>query len=75
MITEKRNELDLGLRRLQTGVDKIDEANAVVNSLQQDRFSVFWLEELTKLQPYIEIKMKEAEELIPVVTEEQQKAA
>jgi hypothetical protein len=50
---------------LQTGVDKIDEANAVVNGLQ---------EELTKLAPFIVIKIKEADELVPVVKEEQAKA-
>jgi len=65
MITEKRDEKDLALRRLQTGVDKIDEANAVVNGLQ---------EELTKLAPFISQKIKEADELVPVVTEEQSKA-
>eukprot|EP00971_Amphidinium_carterae_P137178 2718353-Amphidinium_carterae.1 len=36
MIVEKRSELDLTLRRLQTGVNKIDEANAVVSGLQED---------------------------------------
>lgn len=65
MILEKREEKDQGLRRLQTGVDKIDEANSVVNSLQ---------EELTKLAPFIAQKIKEADELVPVVTEEQAKA-
>lgn len=65
MILEKRDEKDMALRRLQTGVDKIDEANGVVNSLQ---------EELTKMAPFIQQKIKEAEELIPVVTEEQKKA-
>jgi len=65
MIQEKRDEKDLALRRLQTGVDKIDDANNVVASLQ---------EELTKMAPFIQTKIKEAEELIPVVTEEQKKA-
>merc|ERR1719181_2652474 len=65
MMSEKREEKDLALRRLQTGVDKIDEANAVVNGLQ---------EELTQLAPFISQKIKEADELVPVVTEEQAKA-
>lgn len=65
MILEKREEKDVALRRLQTGVDKIDEANGIVNNLQ---------EELTKLAPFITQKIKEADELVPTVTEEQKKA-
>ncbi|CAE8588678.1 unnamed protein product [Polarella glacialis] len=65
MIGEKRDEMDQNLKRLQTGVDKIDEANSVVTSLQ---------EELTKLAPFIAEKIKEADELVPVVSEEQKKA-
>jgi len=65
MIMEKKEEKDVALRRLQTGVDKIDEANKFVNNLQ---------EELTKLAPFISAKIKEADELVPVVTEEQKKA-
>mmetsp|Transcript_47704 Transcript_47704/g.108527 ORF Transcript_47704/g.108527 Transcript_47704/m.108527 type:complete len:1551 (-) Transcript_47704:45-4697(-) len=65
MITEKRDEKDVGLRRLQTGVDKIEEANGVVNGLQ---------EELTKMAPFIVQKIKEADELVPIVGEEQKKA-
>ncbi|CAJ1337950.1 unnamed protein product [Effrenium voratum] len=65
MIQEKKDEKDISLKRLQTGVDKIDEANQFVNSLQ---------EELTKLAPVITEKIKEADELVPVVTEEQKKA-
>eukprot|EP00930_Biecheleria_cincta_P027502 TRINITY_DN19311_c0_g1_i1.p1 TRINITY_DN19311_c0_g1~~TRINITY_DN19311_c0_g1_i1.p1 ORF type:complete len:4103 (-),score=885.99 TRINITY_DN19311_c0_g1_i1:122-12430(-) len=65
MIMEKKDEKDIGLRRLQTGVDKIDEANRFVNNLQ---------EELTKLAPFISAKIKEADELVPVVKEEQGKA-
>jgi len=65
MMVEKKEEKDLNLRRLQTGVDKIDEANGVVNGLQ---------EELTKLAPFIAQKIKEADELVPVVKEEQGKA-
>ncbi|CAL1172366.1 unnamed protein product, partial [Cladocopium goreaui] len=65
MIQEKKDEKDVSLKRLQTGVDKIDEANSFVNNLQ---------EELTKLAPVISEKIKEADELVPVVTEEQKKA-
>jgi len=65
MILEKRQEKDLSLRRLQTGVDKIDEANGVVNGLQ---------EELTKLAPFIKQKIQEADELVPIVTEKQKGA-
>jgi dynein heavy chain len=65
MIQEKREEKDVALQRLQTGVNKIDEANGVVNGLQ---------EELTKLAPVIAEKIQEAEELVPIVTEEQKKA-
>eukprot|EP00931_Biecheleriopsis_adriatica_P066335 TRINITY_DN4071_c0_g1_i5.p1 TRINITY_DN4071_c0_g1~~TRINITY_DN4071_c0_g1_i5.p1 ORF type:complete len:3484 (+),score=878.42 TRINITY_DN4071_c0_g1_i5:1149-10454(+) len=65
MLTEKRDEKQLALNRLQTGVNKIDEANSVVDNLQ---------EELTKLAPFIQEKIKEADELVPVVTEEQKKA-
>ncbi|CAE7499104.1 DNAH6, partial [Symbiodinium sp. CCMP2456] len=65
MIQEKKEEKDVSLKRLQTGVDKIDEANEFVNNLQ---------EELTKLAPVISQKIKEADELVPVVTEEQKKA-
>ncbi|CAK9099813.1 Dynein axonemal heavy chain 6 (Axonemal beta dynein heavy chain 6) (Ciliary dynein heavy chain 6) [Durusdinium trenchii] len=65
MIQEKKDEKDVSLKRLQTGVDKIDEANSFVNNLQ---------EELTKLAPVIAEKIKEADELVPVVTEEQKKA-
>jgi dynein heavy chain len=65
MMLEKKEEKDLALRRLQTGVDKIDEANGVVNSLQ---------DELTQLAPFIATKIKEADELVPVVKEEQAKA-
>jgi dynein heavy chain len=65
MFIEKKDEKDLNLRRLQTGVDKIDEANGVVNGLQ---------EELTKLAPFIAVKIKEADELVPVVKVEQGKA-
>merc|ERR1711972_717153 len=49
MITEKKEEKDVGLRRLQKGVDKIDEANGFVLNLQ---------EELTKLAPFIAQKIK-----------------
>eukprot|EP00930_Biecheleria_cincta_P042962 TRINITY_DN29559_c0_g2_i1.p1 TRINITY_DN29559_c0_g2~~TRINITY_DN29559_c0_g2_i1.p1 ORF type:complete len:4097 (+),score=999.81 TRINITY_DN29559_c0_g2_i1:1152-12293(+) len=66
MILEKKSEKDISLKRLQNGVDKIDEANSVVDNLQQ---------ELTKLSPFIQAKIKEADELVPVVKEEQKKAA
>eukprot|EP00929_Paragymnodinium_shiwhaense_P038458 TRINITY_DN20312_c0_g1_i3.p1 TRINITY_DN20312_c0_g1~~TRINITY_DN20312_c0_g1_i3.p1 ORF type:complete len:2030 (-),score=489.14 TRINITY_DN20312_c0_g1_i3:63-5702(-) len=65
MMTEKRQEKETSLSRLQNGVTKIDEANSVVNNLQ---------EELTKMAPFIAQKIKEADELVPVVTEEQAKA-
>jgi len=65
MILEKREEKQINLKRLQTGCDKIDEANNVVTKLQ---------EELTKLAPFIAEKIKEADELMPVVAEEQGKA-
>merc|ERR1719428_240815 len=66
MLEEKRVEKGIAQKRLAVGVQKISEANAVVNGLQ---------EELTKMQPFIKVKMKEADELIPVVKEEQGKAA
>merc|ERR1719428_1548175 len=66
MLEEKRVEKGIAQKRLAVGVQKIGEANAVVNGLQ---------EELTKMQPFIKTKMKEADELIPVVREEQGKAA
>eukprot|EP00928_Gymnodinium_smaydae_P068046 TRINITY_DN5109_c0_g4_i2.p1 TRINITY_DN5109_c0_g4~~TRINITY_DN5109_c0_g4_i2.p1 ORF type:complete len:3873 (+),score=1233.23 TRINITY_DN5109_c0_g4_i2:1305-11621(+) len=65
MIIEKRDEKNLALKRLQNGVDKIDEANGVVNGLQ---------EELTKMAPFIVQKIKEADELVPIVTEKQANA-
>mmetsp|Transcript_1422 Transcript_1422/g.4304 ORF Transcript_1422/g.4304 Transcript_1422/m.4304 type:complete len:1452 (+) Transcript_1422:2-4357(+) len=65
MIEEKRDEKEIAYRRLQTGVDKIDDANNTVVTLQ---------EELVKLAPFIAQKIKEADELVPVVTEEQKKA-
>jgi dynein heavy chain len=66
MLEEKKLEKGTAQKRLAVGVQKIGEANAVVNGLQ---------EELTKMQPFIKTKMKEADELIPVVKEEQGKAA
>merc|ERR1712224_522215 len=51
MIIEKRDEKNVSLKRLQIGVTKIEEANAVVNGLQ---------EELTKMAPFIAVKIKEA---------------
>lgn len=65
MLVEKRDEKNMALKRLKTGVDKIDKANSEVNSLQEG---------LTKLAPFIAQKIKEAEELAPVVTEEKRKA-
>jgi dynein heavy chain, axonemal len=50
MLEEKKIEKNINLKRLGTGVQKITEANAVVASLQ---------EELTKMQPFIQTKMKE----------------
>ena len=65
MILEKREEKEVNLKRLQTGVDKIDSANEVVANLQ---------EELTKLAPFIAEKIKEADELMPIVVDQQGKA-
>ena len=65
MLEEKRLEKNLNLTRLSKGVQKISEANEIVASLQI---------ELTKQQPFIAQKTIDAEELIPIVKEEQQKA-
>eukprot|EP00913_Durusdinium_trenchii_P027396 g25699.t2 len=64
MIQEKKDEKDVSLKRLQTGVDKIDEANSFVNNLQ---------EELTKLAPVIAEKIKEADELVKAIADDAQK--
>ncbi|CAD7974708.1 unnamed protein product [Amoebophrya sp. A25] len=66
MLEEKKKEKNVNLKRLSTGVQKIKEANDIVENLQI---------ELTKQQPFIEQKTKDAEALIPVVKEEQKKAA
>jgi dynein heavy chain len=61
MLVEKQNEMNVSKNRLSTGLTKIGEANAIVESLQ---------EELTVLQPILVVKKKEAEEMIIVVTKE-----
>jgi dynein heavy chain len=65
MLEEKKLEKGISQKRLSVGVSKINEANGVVKGLQ---------EELTKMQPFIKTKIKEADELMPIVKEEQGKA-
>lgn len=65
MLSEKREEKMKVQKRLVVGLDKLQEANSVVSSLQ---------EELTALQPILAQKKVETDELIVVVTEERKKA-
>ena len=65
MLKEKQEELGKTRGRLAIGVQKLEETNEVVAGLK---------EELTKLQPVLDEKAKETEELLKQVSVEQKEA-
>ncbi len=65
MLGEKQRELMSNQTRLSVGVDKIKEANMMVETLQED---------LDRMRPAIKAKIHECLELIPVVRDEQAKS-
>jgi dynein heavy chain len=66
MLEEKRAELTKGQQRLQTGVDKLEESNALVANLKV---------ELTELQPILIEKSKGAQAMLKQVAIDQKEAA
>ena len=62
MLGGKRDDMMTGIKRLEVGVKKINETNALVDGMQA---------ELTELQPVLVIKSKEAEEMIIQVNKDQ----
>jgi len=65
LLEEGRQQLQTRIDTLTLGVNKLEETNKVVNSLQID---------LTKLQPVLKQKAKEAEELLKRVAIEKEEA-
>uniref|UniRef100_A0A0G4I0U0 Uncharacterized protein n=1 Tax=Chromera velia CCMP2878 TaxID=1169474 RepID=A0A0G4I0U0_9ALVE len=65
MLEEKSEELKTQRSRLSVGLTKLKETNDEIANLK---------EELTKLEPELKQKKKEAEELLVVVTADQEKA-
>ena len=65
LLEEGRRTLQTRIDTLTLGVNKLEETNTVVNSLQK---------ELTKLQPVLKEKAKEAEELLKRVAVEKEEA-
>ena len=55
MLQAKRDDMMVGIKRLEIGVKKINETNELVDGMQA---------ELTELQPVLVVKSKEAEEMI-----------